>query len=178
MPGFDMFKPLFPRRSRTSDLNVDRFWGKDKGQPTHPIGGVLALGAAALFVAAFTTVVLIVESLPHIFSSLQAGVQNELAAGGICGLAALLVGRILFEFRRRLRGVYAIAELGFAFATASVALSKLNREGDLAVWFGFAAAAYLVVRGLDNIEVAKQERDWPWSLSASKDPALPAGRLQ
>jgi hypothetical protein len=158
MPGYDMFKPLFPALSRTSDIHADRLWGKDKGMATDPISGLVAMIAIAIFADAFVSAVAIVRTLPHLFTLLVNSVTSKSIAGFVCGVGVVGVGTALFELRRRLRGVYAILEIAFAFATIYVAVQTIEERHDLGVWLAFATAAYLVVRGLDNFQLAKAER--------------------
>jgi hypothetical protein len=62
----------------------------------------------------------------------------------------------LFALRSYRRLWYAYLEISFALYSGHVALSKIDKDG-IAEWATLAAAAYLLVRGLDNfIEGLKQ----------------------
>jgi hypothetical protein len=155
-------------------LHISSTGLRDKVRPGDSDGdlpdGVVILGAAALIVTIAGIVYITLKAVPRAFSILDANVKNQSAAETICGCAALAIGWFLYQLRRRQRGMYAFLEIGFAFASAALAMSKLHPQGDAAVWLAFAAAAYLVVRGLDNIGVARVEKAWPWSATVAAHP--------
>ena len=141
---------------------------RDKVRPGDPVGempsGVVVIMVAALIAAATSLIYVVLRAVPHIFSLLSESVPSQTAQAMICGCAALAIGAFLYQLRTRNRGIYALSELSFAFVSAALAMSKLKGQGDAAVWLAFAAAAYLVVRGCDNVSVARSAKAWPWSL--------------
>jgi len=174
------FRASTGAQSRTSYIWSDRFWGQHRGAETDPIGGAVVIAAGALLLGLAVLLVPVVAAVPHAFSVLDRYLQNRVELGLICGIAATLIGAVLFQIRQTVRGVYAFLEIAFAFATAATAVTKLSApEGDMSVWFAFAGAAYLVVRGLDNLNVAKSELHWPWSgeaLPSAQSSAPPVSR--
>jgi len=153
--------------TRASHVVSDRFWGQGRGAMTDPVGGVVTIIVTALLLGLIFLLIPIIEALPHLFSKLD-HYLTRLGLAIVCGLSATIVGISLFELRTHARGIYALLELAFAFATAAASVTKLSgSEGDMNVWFGFAGAAYLVVRGLDNIKTARAEHHWPWRVRSS-----------
>jgi hypothetical protein len=143
-------------------LGLDLPEGEDRLPDLSGMGGIILVAA---LVGATYALVRTVSFLAHVFSALDQAIENKTDLASLCATLAVILGAILFALRRRYRGVYAVLELGFAFGTAWFSITKLHSQGDAAVWFGFAGAAYLVVRGLDNLETARESRSWPWSLA-------------
>ena len=133
------------------------------GKTHPPIAGLLwvALAAAAILLAYLLVQVL--QWLPSALIVFLRAFPDRSDAATVTGLAALLVGVLLYVLRTKLRSVYAALELIFAVAAASTATTRLDAgDGILAVWIAFAGAAYLVVRSLDNFKIAREERAWPF----------------
>lgn len=69
--------------------------------------------------------------------------------------AAVFLGLLLFGFRKSDRALYGIAEIGFGAMTAGYAAWSPD-PAFLPRILALGAAVYIVVRGLDNIDVGKE----------------------
>lgn len=72
-------------------------------------------------------------------------------------IAVLLAGVGLFLFRKNYRMFYGLSEVGFAIAVGWISLARAQTVKDAASWIAVVAAAYLVIRGLDNYEGGRAE---------------------
>jgi len=72
-------------------------------------------------------------------------------------IAVLLVGVGLFFFRKHYRMYYGLSEVGFALTVSWISLARAQTVQDAASWIAVVAAAYLIVRGLDNYEAGRTE---------------------
>ena len=64
----------------------------------------------------------------------------------VCG-----VGVCLFWLREHHATKYALTEFSFAFATAWTTIERASDVRDISTWLGLSGAAYLIVRGCDNL---------------------------
>jgi hypothetical protein len=141
--SFDRFS-LHGRRNQATDPNLER---------------LLVLGKmllAAIFgVATFA----LYRILPHLFTTLDANIQDKWLLGLLVGTGTLLAGFGLYYVRKHWRLQYALLEIAFAFTTAWVAMGRIHTQGDLGIWVALSASAYLVVRGLDNLKTAREKKN-------------------
>jgi hypothetical protein len=72
-------------------------------------------------------------------------------------LVVLMIGVGLFLFRKHYRIFYGLCEVGFAISVGWISLARAHRVQDATSWIAVVAAAYLVVRGLDNYEEGRKE---------------------
>jgi hypothetical protein len=136
---------------------MDRYVGNSGGREFDD-AGVLAV-MSILFLAAFIfIIVFLLRTLPHLFSILDKNIQAKWVLGLIGATATTTVGVSLYCLRSRKRMLYALLEIAFAIVTGWTAIFRLTSQGDLGVWLALAAAAYLIVRGLDNWQQAKDKK--------------------
>jgi hypothetical protein len=86
-------------------------------------------------------------------------------SGQLLGTAGVLaIGFVLFQLRCRQRAIYGSLEICFATIVCWIAVGQVESQG-LAAWIGVMSAAYLVVRGYDNLfeglKVVKQIQKAP-----------------
>lgn len=142
---------------RTRNIVGDRYttYGH-RSESDDALGGIVALGYIILFVAFIAVLAYLANTLPHLFTTLDRNVENKYLLALIGGLGSLLVGVSLYYFRERKRMQYALLEIAFGLVTGGVAILRVNTQGDLGVWVALSAAAYLVVRGMDNLQKARE----------------------
>jgi hypothetical protein len=156
---------------------ADRFSGGqlDTINTDDPFEGVVATSGCIFFFILLGLLALLVFSLPRIFTILNENIENKSLLGAIVAASALVVGISLYQLRKYRRGMYGLLEISFAVITAWLAIGKLSTEGDLSVWLAFGGAAYLTVRGLDNIQVSREEAKKTKTSEEAKDVSLHAG---
>lgn len=103
--------------------------------------------AALLATLAQYIVPLVGEFLP--WSAIKAFLTRW--AGQLFGtIGVLATGFALFQLRCRHRATYGSLEICFATIVAWIAVGQVESQG-LAAWIAVMSAAYLVVRGFDNL---------------------------
>ena len=71
----------------------------------------------------------------------------------VAGIGVLVIGMGAFLFKKRSRKWYGVVEVAFAWFTAvSITTKMAPGRVDLPTWVGLAGTAYVVSRGLENIE--------------------------
>jgi hypothetical protein len=148
--GADKSKRTRARRKRirvsTSGLGTDESYKEEDMEGVKAlliVVGMVAFGLALWYVT---------SKLSRIFTYLDHRFPDRVTLGIYVSLATLIAGALLFALREIKRRLYACIELMFALVTAGVAIGKLKTQGELAVWLALAASAYLVVRGLENLQ--------------------------
>ena len=138
---------------------ADRFSGGTRVDidADDPLEGAIATGGCFLAVIAPIVLGLLMYILPRLFTTLNENIGNKSLLGAIVAASALVLGISLYLLRKHRRGVYALLEISFAIITAWTAIGKLSTQGDLSVWLAFGGAAYLIVRGLDNLQISREE---------------------
>ena len=68
----------------------------------------------------------------------------------------LMIGFGLFFFKKRNQRLYGLAEIGFALAVGWASIRGVRSTSEIASWLAVLAAAYLIVRGLDNYEEGRK----------------------
>jgi len=71
----------------------------------------------------------------------------------------LLVGVGLFVFKKHYQRFYGLAEIGFALVVTWASLVRAKSANDAASWIAVLAAAYLIVRGLNNYQEGKNAQE-------------------
>lgn len=116
--------------------------------------GLTALLYTTVFVALMVGLVYSVPRLFHLFTILDEQIPDKFMLAQIGSLGTLFGGVCLFFLRERKRMLYATLEMAFAIVMGGTAISRVKYEGDLGVWLAVAASAYLIVRGMENIQKA------------------------
>jgi hypothetical protein len=114
---------------------------------------VVLLMAIAIFALLFSDFGLDIFSKFHGLRT-RVGYWADVLGTGI--LAS--VGWALFWLKVNALHFYARAEIAFALASSYAAISKIDKQMDLASVLAIAASAYLIVRGLDNRKKAMEEK--------------------
>ena len=124
----------------------------DAGENEQHMEGMKALLYTLVFGAFLVGIYFLTTRLFHVFSILNEEFPDKFQLGQLAALGTLIAGVALFFLRERWRLLYAILEISFAVVTAGVAIGKVRTQGDLSVWVAVAASAYLVVRGMENVQ--------------------------
>jgi hypothetical protein len=143
-----------------TNVSMDRFGGKSGGRSDEAevVGeSFKAMGYIVLLIAFGFLIYYLAKTLPQLFTTLNKNIESKWVLGLIGASGASVVGLSLFYLRENKRLIYALLELGFAFATGWIAVGRVNTQDDLSVWTALGAAAYLVVRGMDNLTKAREE---------------------
>ncbi|HKO63362.1 MAG TPA: hypothetical protein VJV03_19520 [Pyrinomonadaceae bacterium] len=117
------------------------------------LAGAGAVGLTLSVVAVFWGLAYVAPKLSHLFSQLQLWVPSPFDRAQIGAIASLVVGIGLFELRNRKRKLYASLEIAFGIILGGVGINRAS-EGELVVWLAMGSAAYIIVRGLDNLRNA------------------------
>lgn len=72
-------------------------------------------------------------------------------------LLVLLAGGLLHLFRKFYQIVYGISEILFGIVASGSQIAKAQQGGDLAAWIAVVVSAFLIVRGLTNIEEGRKK---------------------
>lgn len=72
-------------------------------------------------------------------------------------LLVLLAGWLLHLFRKYYQTVYGVSEILFAIAATGTQIAKAKRDQNLAAWVAVVVSAFLIVRGLTNIEEGRKK---------------------
>src|SRR5258706_5716356 len=116
--GLEDYQKDVGKGSRASQVWLDRQWGKVRGLELDPLEGGIALLLGGLVLGLGGSFVAALYFLPRAIDLLDNAFQNRVLFGGFCGVCAGAVGVALFVLRKRQRGIYALGEITFAFATA------------------------------------------------------------
>ncbi len=116
------------------------------------VQGIKAVALTCLFAIFLPGVYYLATWTFHLFSFLNERIQDKMLLGQLAAGSTLFVGIGLYVLRERRRMIYATLEIAFAVVTAALAVSKVKTQGDLGVWIAIAASAYLVVRGMENLQ--------------------------
>jgi hypothetical protein len=93
--------------------------------------------------------------IAFLVSTLRAGGSGTLAVA-VLGVLAACFG--LYALRRRHRLLYGLVELAVGLAAVRNGLEALQGgRSDASAWLGLAGAAYLFIRGLDNVVVGRAD---------------------
>lgn len=71
-------------------------------------------------------------------------------------IVVLLIGLVLFKFKKRFQRLYGLTEIGFALAVAWSSIFRAQSTADTTSWVAVLAAAYLIVRGLGNYDEGRR----------------------
>lgn len=96
--------------------------------------------------------------LPQLFTILDKNIPNKITLALIGAIGSLIVGLGLYYFREQKRMYYALLEIAFGIVTGGIGILRVSTQGDLSVWLALSASAYLIVRGLDNLQKAREEK--------------------
>jgi len=130
---------------------------------TEILSGLLsAIFSVAVLAGAYGLVALasfLLRTLQQNFPTTPSHPLFAAAIGGFC----ILIGRVLYNFRKHRKDIYALLEIGSAFGVAveaCIRLGKLDKTTDTsALLFALLGAVYIAVRGFDNIAAFKKERE-------------------
>ncbi len=93
-----------------------------------------------------------VFSLFHLFTFLSEKIEDQILLAQWGGLGILTGGILLYFLRERRRRLYATLEIAFGVVGGGAAIGRVKEQGNFAVWLAVAGSAYLVVRGIDNMQ--------------------------
>jgi threonine/homoserine/homoserine lactone efflux protein len=76
-------------------------------------------------------------------------------------LTILIFGIALYRLREKRRMYYAVFEISFALVSTWISINNIEDRPNMTTWIALAGAVYLIIRGIDNYNKAKDEIENP-----------------
>lgn len=133
----------------TSTRTVNSDWDVDE-EDQH-MKGILGIFYLIFFIALVAGGYYVITNLFHLPKLLNQHIDKRVLSM-IGAVGVFVAGTILYFFRQHKRLLYAVVEIAFAIVTGGIAMRNAGTQEDLSVWIALVAAAYLVVRGMDNLQ--------------------------
>jgi len=102
---------------------------------------------------------LLYQGLSVLFATLWPKLKLLLDLRGVTlvgTIVILLLGAVLFYFKKHYQKLYGLAEIGFALAVSWSSMMRTQSMSDATSWITVLAAGYLVVRGMSNFDEGRK----------------------